>query len=71
MSWSYVLTPVLATSPSYPLKATMEKLFYTAGPTISADNCHIAPLQRGDWQEIGRLIAAKRYFVLHAPRQTG
>ena len=49
----------------------MERFFNTAGPTIAADHYHLDPLQRLDWNEIEHLIATKRYFVLHAPRQTG
>ena len=49
----------------------MERFFNTAGPTIPADHYHLDPLSRLDWEEIEHLIATKRYFVLHAPRQTG
>ena len=49
----------------------MDKFFNTAGPTITADHYHIDLLHRLDWEEIQHLIASKRYFVLHAPRQTG
>lgn len=49
----------------------MERFFNTAGPTIPADHYHIDLLHRLDWEEIQHLIASKRYFVLHAPRQTG
>ncbi len=49
----------------------MEKFFNTAGPTIEADHYHIPPLERVDWPEIQALIGQKRYFLLHAPRQTG
>lgn len=49
----------------------MERFFNNAGPTIPADHYHLDPLTRLDWDEIQHLIEAKRYFVLHAPRQTG
>ena len=49
----------------------MERFFNTAGPNIAADHYTIAPLTRVDWVEIQWLIAQKRYFLLHAPRQTG
>ncbi|MDR9469113.1 AAA family ATPase [Marinospirillum sp.] len=49
----------------------MKRFFNTAGPTIRQDHYHLEPLQRVDWEEIQHLIASKRYFVLHAPRQTG
>ncbi|WP_291322865.1 AAA family ATPase, partial [Desulfonatronospira sp.] len=49
----------------------MALFFNTAGPTIPEDHYHIDPLHRVDWEEIQHLIDNKRYFVLHAPRQTG
>ncbi|QEP44071.1 ATP-binding protein [Ectothiorhodospiraceae bacterium BW-2] len=48
-----------------------EKFFNTAGPQIATDHYTIAPLQRINWEEISHLIDQKRYFLLHAPRQTG
>ena len=47
------------------------KKFNTAGPSISGDHYMIDPLSRFDLPEIESLIDDKRYFVLHAPRQTG
>ncbi|WP_075879276.1 ATP-binding protein [Vreelandella massiliensis] len=49
----------------------MERFFNNAGPTKPDKHYHIDPLMRVDWEEIGALIAQERYFVLHAPRQTG
>jgi len=49
----------------------MERFFNTAGPMIAEDHYCIDPLSRIDWEDIQRLIRDKRYFVLHAPRQTG
>ncbi|MDR1227826.1 MAG: ATP-binding protein, partial [Azoarcus sp.] len=49
----------------------MERFFNTAGPIIAEDHYHIDMLSRIDWEEVRQLIAEKRYFVLHAPRQTG
>ena len=49
----------------------MERFFNTAGPQKPADNYTIDPLKRFDLDEILMLIRQKRYFVLHAPRQTG
>ena len=49
----------------------MERFFNTAGPQIPADHYTINPLSRFDLDEILMLIRQKRYFVLHAPRQTG
>nr|VFK29949.1 MAG: AAA domain-containing protein [Candidatus Kentron sp. MB]VFK31916.1 MAG: AAA domain-containing protein [Candidatus Kentron sp. MB]VFK76172.1 MAG: AAA domain-containing protein [Candidatus Kentron sp. MB] len=47
------------------------KTFSTAGPVKSDDHYNIPALSRWDTDEIYRLIEEKRYFVLHAPRQTG
>jgi hypothetical protein len=49
----------------------MEKFFNTAGPIIPEDHYYIPSFERIDWHEIQHLIAQKRYFLLHAPRQTG
>ena len=49
----------------------MGRFFNTAGPMIPEDHYCIDPLARVDWEDIQRLIWDKRYFVLHAPRQTG
>lgn len=49
----------------------MEKFFNTAGPIKTAMHYYIPPLERVDWPEIQHLIASGKYFVLHAPRQTG
>ena len=49
----------------------MNPFFNTEGPIISDDHYHIDPLTRIDWDEVQFLIQAKKYFVLHAPRQTG
>ena len=49
----------------------MERFFNTAGPNIAEDNYTIEPLKRFDLDEILTLIRQKRYFMLHAPRQTG
>ena len=45
--------------------------FNTAGPTVAEDHYCLDPLQRLNLDEILTLIGDKRYFVLHAPRQTG
>ena len=45
--------------------------FNTAGPSVAADHYCIDPLKRINLADILKLIADKRYFVLHAPRQTG
>ena len=48
-----------------------ERFFNTSGPVVQADHYCIPPLQRLDLDEVLRLVRDKRYFVLHAPRQTG
>ena len=47
------------------------RFFNTEGPVRLDDHYAIAPLERVDVDEFLGLIRAKRYFVLHAPRQTG
>lgn len=47
------------------------RFFNTTGPVNPADHYCLSPLQRFDLEEIELLIAQKRYFVLHAPRQVG
>ena len=47
------------------------KFFNTAGP-VNRPNCYkIDPLHRWDLEEILMLIKQEKYFILHAPRQTG
>ncbi|BBD76493.1 AAA family ATPase [Hydrogenophilus thermoluteolus] len=48
-----------------------EKTFNTAGPSKPELHYMIDPLARIDLPEVEALIAQERYFVLHAPRQTG
>ena len=47
------------------------RFFNTEGPVRPDDHYAIDPLERADIDEFLGLIRAKRYFVLHAPRQTG
>ena len=47
------------------------RFFNTSGPVVAADHYCIPPLERLNLNEVRRLIRDKRYFVLHAPRQTG
>ena len=47
------------------------RFFNTEGLVRPDDHYAIPPLARGNADEILGLIQAKRYFVLHAPRQTG
>ena len=48
-----------------------ERFFNTSGPVVPEDHYSIPPLDRLDLDELLRLIRDNRYFVLHAPRQTG
>ena len=45
--------------------------FNTEGPVVAADHYCIPPLERLNLAEVLGLVRDKRYFVLHAPRQTG
>ena len=45
--------------------------FTTTGPVASADHYCIPPLSRLDLDDVLELVRDKKYFVLHAPRQTG
>ncbi len=47
------------------------KFFNTAGPVNPQDHYILPPLSRLDLDELLLLIRQKKYFVLHAPRQTG
>ena len=47
------------------------RFFNTEGPIRPDDHYHIPPLDRVDLDELIGLVRDERYFVLHAPRQTG
>ena len=47
------------------------RFFNTTGPVKPARHYHIPPLDRMNLAELRRLVDEERYFVLHAPRQTG
>ena len=47
------------------------RFFNTAGPVKPEDHYCIPPLERFDLDEVLALVRMKKYFVLHAPRQTG
>lgn len=49
----------------------MERFFNTEGPIKSDSHYAIEPLKRCNLNEILALIQRQKYFVLHAPRQTG
>ena len=58
---------------SAPRNATLPvvRSFNTEGPVVAADHYHIPPLERINLDEMLGLVRDKKYFVLHAPRQTG
>jgi len=47
------------------------KFFTTEGPVNCLKHYCLPPLERFDLDEILNLIASEKYFLLHAPRQTG
>lgn len=47
------------------------KFFNTAGPIKPEIHYNVDPLARINVEEIEQLIHQQKYFVLHAPRQTG
>ncbi|MGK5093219.1 AAA-like domain-containing protein [Deltaproteobacteria bacterium TL4] len=47
------------------------RFFNTSGPVNPEDHYSLSPLSRFDLKNILALIEQKKYFVLHAPRQTG
>ncbi len=47
------------------------RFFNTAGPVNCQDHYCPPPLERLNLSELLMLIDQKKYFVLHAPRQTG
>ena len=47
------------------------KFFNTAGPIQPDIHYQVEPLSRIDLEEIEQLIYQRKYFILHAPRQTG
>ena len=47
------------------------RFFNTAGPVVPDMHYCVPPLERLDVDELLLLIRQHKYFVLHAPRQTG
>ena len=47
------------------------RFFNTAGPVETESHYAIPPLDRLNLEDVLTLVRRKRYFVLHAPRQTG
>ena len=53
------------------MTTTAMRFFNTAGPINAEMDYHIPPLVRLDIDDLLLLIRQRKYFVLHAPRQTG
>ncbi|MCJ8274404.1 MAG: AAA-like domain-containing protein [Psychrosphaera sp.] len=49
----------------------MSRFFATEGPIKPHRHYNVDPLTRLDWEDVQMLIEQDKYFVLHAPRQTG
>ena len=47
------------------------RFFNTEGPVVAARHYCVAPLTRVNLPQVLGLIESERYFLLHAPRQTG
>lgn len=47
------------------------RFFNTAGPVQAEHHYTVPPLERVDLEELLTLVQQMKYFVLHAPRQTG
>ena len=47
------------------------RFFNAEGPIVAEDHYHVPPLARLDLDDLLLLVERKKYFVLHAPRQTG
>lgn len=61
----------IAAIPGYDNEGLSMKTFNTEGPVDCREHYCLQPLNRLDLKAILGLIAAKKYFLLHAPRQTG
>jgi len=49
----------------------MKKFFNTAGPIQPDRHYYVDSKKRWDFDEVIQLIDSQKYFILHAPRQTG
>ena len=49
----------------------VSRFFNTAGPIQPDIHYNVNPLHRIDLDELEGLIRQRKYFILHAPRQTG
>ena len=53
------------------VKMEAMRFFNTEGPVRADDHYRIPPLERIDLRAVLELVRSRKYFVLHAPRQTG
>ena len=53
------------------MTTTAMRFFNTAGPIDAEMHYHLPPLSRLEAEDLLLLIRQRKYFVLHAPRQTG
>lgn len=60
-----------AIKPAFHERMISVRFFNTAGPVRCSEHYCLDPLERIGLAEILSLIRQKKYFVLHAPRQTG
>ena len=50
---------------------SVERYFNTTGPIVPACHYFVPPLTRIDLDKVRQLVGQGKYFVLHAPRQSG
>ena len=58
-------------TPMPPCDTRVMRFFNTAGPVVAEMHYCVPPLERLDAGELLLLVRQWKYFVLHAPRQTG
>lgn len=63
--------PPVLPCPAPPEELQLMRFFNTAGPVNPALHYCLDPLRRLDLDTVLPLIEQQKYFVLHAPRQTG
>ena len=72
MALAGIVVPVMWRNPARPgVILPVMRFFNTEGPVVAEDHYCVPPLERVNLAELLELIRQKRYFVLHAPRQTG
>ena len=71
MASSAAVSPVVVTGRPHSATIAAVRTFNTAGPVRAHRHYQIAPLSRIDLEDVLGLIRDEKYFVLHAPRQTG